>query len=106
MDLTDDEDMFAISDEEVVQPVAEVNPVEETLITELNNIQKRIDQTNTGIKEVQSFIKKVLKQFAHRAQFGEELDLDLGGEVYLFYILLNYELLFKHYLLIIIFLLI
>ena len=82
MDLSDEEDMFALSDEELPQPeVLEVNPVQENLITELNSIQKRINRTKSDIEEFQSLIKKGLKQFAHVAKYGEELDLEDGGEV-------------------------
>lgn len=81
MNLSDEEDMFALSEEELAQPVLKVNPVEENLITELNGIQKRIDRTNSDIREFQSLIKKGLKQFAHVAKYGEELDVDVGGEV-------------------------
>lgn len=80
-----DEDMFAISDEEMSlspAPAALVNPVEEHLLKELANVENRIDLATSEITETKATTACVLNALEWRALYGEDASSDSDSEVH------------------------
>lgn len=87
MNSSDEEDMFALSDDENLPKVVKVNPIQDKLFMELHNVEERIDIAKNNIQEFQSLIKNISKEFAYRVKYGEELENDFRGEVSIKYII-------------------
>ncbi|XP_012543711.1 uncharacterized protein LOC105841128 [Monomorium pharaonis] len=79
-----DEDIFAISDEEMLSParVAPVNPVEEHLQKELADVESRIDLATREIAETRETTARVLNALEWRALYGEDASSDSDSELY------------------------
>lgn len=89
MDMSDDEDMFAISDEETSLPTqtAPSNPVEEHLLKQLADVQNRIDVTTNEIAEVKTATARILNALQWRALYGEDISSDSDCDVSRFFFL-------------------
>lgn len=87
MDISGDEDMFAISDEETLLTVTTAlpNPVEEHLLKELANIQNKIDVTTSDIAEVETTTARILNALQQRALHGEDVNSDSDCDVSKFF---------------------
>lgn len=87
MDMSGDEDMFAISDEETsTVQTASSNPVEDYLLKELANVQNRIDVTTNEIAEVKTTTARILNALQWRALHGEDVNSDSDCDVSKFFI--------------------
>ncbi|XP_050449142.1 uncharacterized protein LOC126850316 isoform X2 [Cataglyphis hispanica] len=84
MDMSGDEDMFAISDEEtsLSTQTASSNPVEEHLLKQLADVQNRIDATSNEIEEVKTATAQILNALQWRALHGEDINSDCDGDLY------------------------
>lgn len=76
-----DDDMFALSDEDLPIPTLECNPIEEQLMKEYSNVQRRIEKATNDIKELQDTTKHILKSLQYRAQYGENETSDSDSDV-------------------------
>lgn len=87
MDMSGDEDMFAISDEEtsLSAQTASSNPVEEHLLKQLADVQNRIDATSNEIEEVKTATARILNALQWRALHGEDINSDCDGDVSRFF---------------------
>lgn len=77
-----DDDMFALSDEDLPIPTLECNPIEEQLMKEYSNVQRRIEKATNDIKELQDTTKHILKSLQYRAQYGENETSDSDSDLY------------------------
>ncbi|XP_070155717.1 uncharacterized protein [Polyergus mexicanus] len=84
MDMSGDEDMFAISDEEtsLSAQIAPSNPVEEHLLKQLADVQNRIDATTNEIEEVKTATSRILNALQWRALHGEDTNSDCDCDLY------------------------
>ncbi|KAL6446393.1 hypothetical protein ACFW04_001165 [Cataglyphis niger] len=84
MDMSGDEDMFAISDEEtsLSTQTASSNPIEEHLLKQLADVQNRIDATSNEIEEVKTATARILNSLQWRALHGEDINSDCDGDLY------------------------
>lgn len=80
---SDDEDIFAISDEDMVLParIEPVNPVEEHLLKQLADIEGRINVATSEISETKATIACVLNALEWRALHGEDANSGSDNEV-------------------------
>lgn len=76
-----DDDMFALSDEELPIPTSACNPIEEYLMKQLSNVQIRIEKTTSDIKDIQETTKHILKSLYSEAQYGENITSDSDTDV-------------------------
>jgi len=83
-----DDDMFAISDEEMLLSTETIangngvlNPVEEHLLKQLTDVQNRIDTTSDEISEVTATTAHILNTLQQRALYGENISLDSDNDV-------------------------
>ncbi|XP_011871300.1 PREDICTED: uncharacterized protein LOC105563907 [Vollenhovia emeryi] len=81
---SDDEDMFAISDDETAMPApaAPVNPVEEHLLQVLADVQNRIDVTASEVALRRANTACVLNALERRAVYAEDASSDSDRELY------------------------
>ena len=77
-----DDDMFALSDEELPIPTSACNPIEEYLMKQLSSVQTRIEKTTSDIKEIQDTTKRILKSLYSEAQYGENVTSDSDSDLY------------------------
>ncbi|XP_076231569.1 golgi SNAP receptor complex member Gos28 isoform X1 [Calliopsis andreniformis] len=77
-----DDDMFALSDEDLPIPVPKCNPVEEHLIKQLSDVHTRIEKTTNDIKEIENTTERILKSLQHQAQYGENITSDSDSDLY------------------------
>lgn len=77
-----EEDMFALSDEELPLPTSNNNPVEEYLMKQLSNVETRIEKANDDIKIVQDTTKHILKSLYYEAEYGESITSDSDSDLY------------------------
>lgn len=84
MDMSDDEDMFAISDEEISLPTrtASSNLVEEHLLKQLAVVQNNIDVTTNEIAEMKTATERILRAQQWRALYGEDISSDSDCDLY------------------------
>ncbi|KMQ94810.1 hypothetical protein RF55_5022 [Lasius niger] len=83
MDMSDDEDMFAISDEETSLPTqtAPSNPVEEHLLKQLADVQNRIDVTTNEIAELYTVEgQPILKKKGQRRTNNAEINVEIVSQ--------------------------
>lgn len=78
---SDDEDIFAISDEEMSVQSPPTNPVEEHLLKELANVKSRIDLTTSEIAETRATTERVLGALEWRALYGEDASSNSDSDV-------------------------
>lgn len=80
-----DEDLFAISDEEVSGSPSEFvqssNPVEKYLMKQLVNAQNRIEIITNDIEEVKATTGHILNVLQCRVLYGEDVNLDIDSDV-------------------------
>ncbi|XP_032685813.1 uncharacterized protein LOC116850987 isoform X2 [Odontomachus brunneus] len=81
-----DEDLFAISDEEISgSPSAFVqssNPIEKYLTKQLVNVQNRIETTTNNIEEVKATTGHILNVLQRRVLYGQDVNLDIDSDLY------------------------
>ncbi|XP_031832002.2 uncharacterized protein LOC116426742 isoform X2 [Nomia melanderi] len=77
-----EEDMFALSDEDLPIQTPKCNPVEEHLMKQLSDVETRIEKTTNDIKEVQVTTGKILKKLQYNAQYGENVSSDSDSDLY------------------------
>ncbi|XP_003703565.2 uncharacterized protein LOC100883510 [Megachile rotundata] len=77
-----EDDMFALSDEELPLPTSNNNPIEEYLMKQLSNVQTRIEKANDDIKIVQDTTKHILKSLYYEAEYGESITSDSDSDLY------------------------
>ncbi|KAL6262678.1 hypothetical protein P5V15_005471 [Pogonomyrmex californicus] len=78
-----DEDIFAISDEEIsllAQPA--LNPVEEYLLKQMSDVVCRIHITKKEIAETKATSARILNALEKRAIHGEDASSDSDSELY------------------------
>lgn len=79
-----DEDIFAISDEEILPAqTVQVNPVQEYLLKQLNDVQNRINATTNKIEEVKESNAHILNVLQQQALHGVDTNSDSDIEVIL-----------------------
>lgn len=81
-----DEDMFALSDDELPISTSKCNPVEEHLMKQLSDVQTRIQKTKNDIKEIQDMTKHALESLYNQALYGRNITLDCDSDVSLLFI--------------------
>ncbi|XP_076294539.1 uncharacterized protein LOC143215851 [Lasioglossum baleicum] len=79
---TFEDDMFALSDEELPIQTPKCNPVEEHLMKQLSDVQARIEKTTNDIKEVQDTTRRILKHLQDHALYGESILSDSDSDLY------------------------
>ncbi|XP_076644257.1 uncharacterized protein LOC143354230 [Halictus rubicundus] len=79
---TFEDDMFALSDEELPIQTSENNPVEEHLMKQFSDVQARIEKTTNDIKEIQDTRRRILKQLRDHALYGENITSDSDSDLY------------------------
>lgn len=77
-----DEDMFALSDDELPISTSKCNPVEEHLMKQLSDVQTRIQKTKNDIKEIQDMTKHALESLYNQALYGKNITLDCDSDLY------------------------
>ncbi|XP_076625348.1 uncharacterized protein LOC143343886 isoform X1 [Colletes latitarsis] len=77
-----EDDMFALSDEELPISTAKCNPIEEQLLKQFFDVQNRIEKTTVDIKEIQNTTRHVLKSLQHQAQYAENVTSDSDSDLY------------------------
>lgn len=77
------DDLFAISDEETLLPVENVqsNPVEEHLLKQLTDVENRIDNVTNEIADMKATTAHILNALQWRALYGQDLDSDSDTDV-------------------------
>lgn len=86
-----DEDMFALSDDELPISTSKCNPVEEHLMKQLSDVQTRIQKTKNDIKEIQDMTKHALESLYNQALYGKNITLDCDSDVSLLFIYYLFE---------------
>ncbi|OAD52926.1 hypothetical protein WN48_11172 [Eufriesea mexicana] len=76
-----DEDMFALSDEELPISTSKCNPVEEHLMKQLSDVQTRIEKTRNDIKDIQDMTRRNLESLYNEAQYGKDITWDSDSDV-------------------------
>lgn len=76
-----DDDMFALSDEELPIPTTKWNAVEEHLAKQLGAVQTRIVETISDINEIQDTKRRILKSLQYQARYGENATSDSDSNV-------------------------
>ncbi|XP_076681641.1 uncharacterized protein LOC143375902 isoform X2 [Andrena cerasifolii] len=77
-----DDDMFALSDEELPIPATKWNAVEEHLAKQLGDVRTRIVERISDINEVQDTKRRILKSLQYQAQYGENATSDSDSNTY------------------------
>ncbi|XP_076761498.1 uncharacterized protein LOC143429681 isoform X2 [Xylocopa sonorina] len=82
MDSMIDDDLFALSDEELPIPTQKCNPIEEHLIKQLSDVKTRIEKTKNDIKEVQDMTKYTLDSLYSQARYGRDITSKSDNDLY------------------------
>ena len=77
-----DDDMFALSDDELPIPATKWNAVEEHLAKQLGAVRTRVIETIGDIEAVQDTKRRILKSLQHQARYGENVTSDSDSNTY------------------------
>ncbi|XP_019699316.1 uncharacterized protein LOC105188442 isoform X2 [Harpegnathos saltator] len=81
-----DEDLFAITDEEVSSSSSQFvrlsNPVEKYLMKQFINVQNKIETTTNDIEEVKATAGYILNVLQQHVQYGTDINSDIDNDLY------------------------